>query len=245
MALLVSGSAASLVGCGNIDTDRFAFFYPPYRFRLTLAVETPEGVRSGSSVIEVKNSISSNSIKGEAVSVELPNGQTLFALLRSSAMGSSDWASEAVSWIPQDLRKDWALADDPNGVYVGENYWKNVATYRGNASVPRTRAMPWGEMDTYPYFVRFKDIQEPSSVEYVDPDDLAASFGPGYRFKSLTAHFTDAPVTSQLTTKLAWLNIHPEPRLERIPTGGTTRPTFAQQISHGDFRRGFRDKPRT
>lgn len=93
-------------------------------------------------------------------------------------------------------------------------------------------------VDNYPYLVTFKDIADPTSVVRVDPDDLAASFGAGYRLKAITVQVTDEPVTVGIVKKLGWLGKHPEPRLQDIPPGGTTTPTFAQSIEHGDFRRG-------
>lgn len=194
VALIIGSIGLLLSGCGNIDTDKFAFFYPPYRYALQAEVETPEGIRFGSSVIEVKWSYSSFTIKGEAVAVDLPNGQTLFVLLRSSS--SDDWAAYAHEWTnikaPPNLS-----ADEAN-----EIYWKMAADDRGTYPVKRQRMVGPEEIDNYPYFVRFRDIRDPTSIERVDPDDLAATFGPGYRLKSLTAQFTDASVTTGIERKL-------------------------------------------
>ncbi len=89
-------AAMSLAGCGAADD------VPDFRYRLTVEVETSEGLRTGSSVIEVQQSLGrsamnpagqriSRRIRGEAVAVELPLGQTLFALLRSE--NDNDWVS--------------------------------------------------------------------------------------------------------------------------------------------------------
>lgn len=220
-------------------TER-GYFFPAHRFRLTAEVQTPEGVRRGSSVIQVRWSISSYEIDGEAAAVDLPDGQTLFVLLRSEAEESADWAGLASTWVPQNIRDTWVLPNPENDagqIDKGKYFWGHVAEYRGTVPVPRTRKMPWGAIDNYPYFVRFKDISDPSSIEMVDPDNLAASFGPGYRLNSLTATFTDDPVSSTLQSRLPWLKKYPEPRLEKLPSGGTASPTFAQKISHGDFQR--------
>ena len=47
----------------------------------------------------------------------------------------------------------------------------------------------------YPMLVTFEDITDPASVRLVDPADLAASFGPGVRLKSVVLEVTDEPVT--------------------------------------------------
>jgi hypothetical protein len=46
-----------------------------------------------------------------------------------------------------------------------------------------------------PLLVTFADINDPASVQRVDPDDLAASFGPGYALTTITLAITDEPVT--------------------------------------------------
>lgn len=70
--------ALAVCGCGS-QADS-------YRQRITVEVDTPEGVMTGSSVSEVKWRYSSRgssraSSRGEAVAVDLPGGRTLFALM--------------------------------------------------------------------------------------------------------------------------------------------------------------------
>ena len=75
-------------------------------YRLTVEVETPEGVKTGSSVIGVDLSDTGKSawlppealgvtaeLRGEAVAVDLPGGQVLFALLRA------EQDSDAAKWF--------------------------------------------------------------------------------------------------------------------------------------------------
>ncbi len=59
---------------------------------------------------------------------------------------------------------------------------------------------PYGEKvsvphDTYPLLVTFDDLSDPSTIKQVDPDNLAASFGPSVRLKSLTLERTRERVT--------------------------------------------------
>jgi hypothetical protein len=73
---------------------------PTYRYEMTVEVETPAGVRQGSSVIEVSghtepkllpNMIGFDlNVAGEAAAVDLPNGETLFALLAASSLEGGD-----------------------------------------------------------------------------------------------------------------------------------------------------------
>ena len=46
-----------------------------------------------------------------------------------------------------------------------------------------------------PMLVRFRDIDDPKSVEEVDPEDLAKSFGPGVKLARVTIEMTRDPVT--------------------------------------------------
>ena len=96
-------------GCSLIDRT------PDYRYRLTVEVDTPQGLRTGSSVIEVQTSVAgeysipspgavSHRVRGEAVAVDLPGGQTLFALLRSD--NDIDWASRVMFMLAPDGPED-------------------------------------------------------------------------------------------------------------------------------------------
>jgi hypothetical protein len=211
---------------------------PSYRYKLTINVETPEGISSAHSVIAVQffgtmkgfEALGGGSVRarGEAVALDLPNGQTLFVLLRSEF--SEDWAAQA-HW-----RRYPKSTDE---FETTAQFYEAMIHERSVYPVPREVEGIGREMvDNYPYLVTFKDIADPTSVVRVDPDDLAASFGAGYRLKAITVQVTDEPVTVGIVKKLGWLGKHPEPRLQDIPPGGTTTPTFAQSIEHGDFRRG-------
>ena len=43
----------------------------------------------------------------------------------------------------------------------------------------------------YPLMVTFADVDDPTSVQRVDPDDLAATFGAGVRLKAVTLEIVD------------------------------------------------------
>ena len=71
-------------------------------------------------------------------------------------------------------------------------------TLREGREVPR---------DLYPLLVTFTDIDDPASVLKVDPDNLAASFGPGVALKRITLEITDENVTKgKVETVLGWLD---------------------------------------
>ena len=195
---LVIGFALALAGCSDATPD--------YRYRLTVEVETPDGLRSGSSVIEVETGVAgeysipspgavSHKARGEAAAVELPDGQVLFALLRSE--NDIDWASRVM----------FALTPKMGGEDPFQARFDAMLRDQKRHVLPRTWP-PVGHLErrsAYPMLVTFGDLDEPTSVALVDPDDLAASFGEGYALKRITVQMTDDPVTTGIDERLGWL----------------------------------------
>ena len=229
--------AALLAGC-----DAMIPRFEPIRYRLEAQVETPVGVKTGSSVIEVTTdkSLRSFQVRGEAVAVDIAPGQTLFVLLRSPQ--TVDWAGQALNFFPAGKRTGSQPSDPAARVAQAKSEFDAIradhAAYPVWDEKAGASADPEVSWPGTPYLVRFRDLADPKSVEQVDPDDLAKSFGSGVRLKSLTVQVTDAPVTTGVEKRLGWLGDYPEPRLATIPQGGVAIPTIAQALSHGDFRKG-------
>ncbi len=199
LAMLCAPLALVLTACFGPDAT------PDYRYRLTVEVETPEGLKTGSSVIEVEQSMGRSAgtgfgkrinrrARGEAVAVDLPGGRTLFALLRSDS--DVDWASSVMqSAAPKIEGEPWEERFDNMLLLEGEvelpRYWPRIAR----------RDLEFA----YPMLVTFGDLDDPTSVARVDPDDLAASFGEGVTLRRITVQLTDDPVTSGIEERLGWL----------------------------------------
>ena len=189
--------------------------YPPYRYRLTVEVETPQGLRTGSSVIEVRTAMAGpNSIpspgalsiraKGQAVAVDLPNGQTLFALLRSDR--DRDWLNNAyLLQVPYPTVPE-VKARTPDGKWTAaasfDLVMERVQASRGVFVLPRRREVLGRQAGAWPMFARFRNIRAARSVEPVNPDDLSATFGKGYAVRRLTVERTDDPVTTGIAARL-------------------------------------------
>ncbi len=211
--------AASLA-CGVIFTSSacgaLGRSLPTYRYRLTLEVETPEGLRTGSSVIEIRAQVADRPIlpdanalnvqvTGEAVTVDLGKRGLLFALLRSEeAAGWAGGVMELVTPRPPHV--------DGENAYV--TWHKAMLANKGLHELPRnaiTNQRPWRNPKPgdppkdYPMLVRFKDVSDPATVERVDPDDLATSFGARVNLRRITVELTDDPVTAGIEMKLGWL----------------------------------------
>lgn len=103
--------------CGEAASKR----YPDYRYLLTVEVDTPEGIKTGSSVIEVSTRKAGEyeiptpkqvftRIKGEAVAVDLGKRGTMFALLRSEY--NVDWAAGALWSVTKPVTYEVARLQD-------------------------------------------------------------------------------------------------------------------------------------
>jgi hypothetical protein len=75
---------------------------------------------------------------------------------------------------------------------ISAKLFDEVEDKRGRAA--RVIAVP---VEQYPLMVTFADLADPASVALVDPNDLAATFGPGVRLKAVTLEVTDAPVMEE------------------------------------------------
>lgn len=192
LGAMAAASIGLTVGaCGLLSSNT-------YRYRMTVEVDTPQGLRSGSSVIEVQTSIGSGipdtslqtKVRGEAVAVDLPNGATLFALLRTpdDGDGAAGFAPAAYQPVLPDLREtdteDWS------------DLLQVLKRQREPAVLPPSY---------YPTLVRFRDIRNPASVEFVGPGNLAASFGAGVELRRITVQITRDSVTSGVEKHLKWL----------------------------------------
>lgn len=185
---LLAGYAVSLAAC--------APSLPDYRYRLTVEVDTPHGMRSGSSVIQVASHVSSQyslapgdvttQVTGEAVAVDLPGGKTLFALLSKpdSAEGANAYAFDAL------ISKPW----------IGSNeYIANVNVLARRRDVGVLPVKDW------PMLVTFSDTDAPASVRSVDPLNLAIEFGSAMKIRRITVQVTSDRVTTGIEKRLKWL----------------------------------------
>lgn len=219
--LLLGGFSVLLGGCGLLGGNS-------YRFRMTVEVDTPQGLRTGSSVYEVRarNLVGltpemadrQRSLKGEAVAVDLPGGKTLFALLKTVNSQRDDLTLMSMAALDPAFRNDWVECAQRIAWGYG---------IRSPAEVPQS---------DYPLLVTFHDTTDPKSVERVEPTSLAATLGPGYALRRITVEVTDKAVTTGIVKRLGWLGEYPEPRLDNN-FKPTPTPTFAQKLRHGDFRR--------
>jgi hypothetical protein len=177
-----------------------------FRYKLTAEVMTPEGLKTGSSVTEVSYthvfSLSGvpnliRSVTGEALFIDLGSDKNFLVTLTSRESGSnSNWqpsmpdfngALDVLNLPIKVLNLNW-----PSG-RSGEKFAmaKQVKTLEGSgpAIVP---------LAFLPTLVTFRNIDDPHSVEVVQPDSFFKTFGPGYDLVKVTLQVTDELLTEQI-----------------------------------------------
>ncbi|MCW2395172.1 MULTISPECIES: hypothetical protein [unclassified Sphingobium] len=167
---------------------------------MTVAVDTPDGIRTGYSVQETIVSQSNVNLgdisvkrgmhtRGEAVAVDLGNGNVLFALLcrpeLTQAVLDPEWKN---NWI--DSAKRISGGATPAGPIAMD---------------PHERQGDFAKPTGYPALVRFRNLADPTSVKVVDPANLEEAFGPGYRLRQITLQLTQETISGHILSILPWL----------------------------------------
>ena len=233
MGVLAGAAAAVLGGCGVLfPSDRL-------RQKITVEVETPAGLRSGSSVVETEvregkswgdASGTTFKLKGEAVAVDLPGGRTLFALLRGGETLGDPTAYQTRLLL--EALNAGAKANVPVEVEGLNLMQVRAAAKSAEVSVILPEKL-------YPILVTFAGSSDPKRVEKVDPGNFAASFGPGVRLKRITVEVTDEDVTTGIGERLGvqfwqkWGDIH---RREMGLSGGVMGNPYFRSLA-GTLRR--------
>ncbi|MFH1159086.1 MAG: hypothetical protein V1721_09470 [Pseudomonadota bacterium] len=183
-----------------------------WRYKMTVTVSTPEGDRTGSAVREVHAYVypPNSSLlgrtgrtilaKGEAVTVDLGERGVLFA------MTSGDYG--------------WRVVYDAfpfTGYTPAETAGETIQYYSSLKNAKATLTPK-----KYPNFVRFRDLNNPKTIENIrrpdmnlneikksDPRrpiiDFESAFGKGVNLKEVTIEMTDEPVTWGIEKYLPWV----------------------------------------
>lgn len=200
-------AALTLSGCGQGGSELLGKSFPPVHYRMTASVETPKGIVTGSSVIEVTwrapgtifgpLGSAGYSVKGEGIVVDLPDNERLYLTLKSPA--SEDWAAWVVRYVEPAGHSERPSRPDPENHYSElDRYWAAVRADRQVHVIPRYTTRGQTGVENYPYFFRFRNRNDPGSSEFVDPDNLEKTYGSGYKFLSLTLQVTEDPVTQKI-----------------------------------------------
>jgi hypothetical protein len=200
---------ATVVGIFVIYDIYTAFFSATVRYRLVIEVVQDGVPKSGSSVREVTYSKNNDpissaefsiNVRGEAVVVDLGPRGTLFALLK----GDTDSRSGADYILLRAFNFPYGAMPSP--VTYGLSQLRQLS---GKVDLPLT---------SLPLLVRFRDDNDPKSVERVDPADIGGSFGADVSLVRATIEIvprgiwplnelgiTGAPLTTGIEQRLPWL----------------------------------------
>ena len=234
---LLAGGSLLLSGC---DWSSAPARPHVVRYRLTATVSTPSGDRSGSSVIEVAMSRSSRKfdVHGEAVAVDLPDGQTLFVLLRSAS--EADWAV----WVLNAVRtpeRDVEVKGREERIAQIDRWVEYLRADRGVHPIWTPEPPHNVPGLSVPYMVRFRDIADPKSVEEVDPNDLGKSFGSGYYLKSLSIKIVDEQFSKGISKRFAWWEKYKNRHFDETSTVSedVRNSSMTARLSSGSFSTEF------
>lgn len=214
---------------------RYDIAYPgvTVRYRLTLEAQVDGELKTASGVREVTYTKQpqlasqhelSIGYRGEAIALDLGARGTLFALLKEGADGRS-----GPEWIV--LRAfDFSGGSLPTPVEEGV---KQVSRLSGKRELP---------LESLPRLVRFRDINDPKTVEGVHPFNIAERFGAGTKLVRATLEIVPPgePITTGIDQKLKWLPGYYDRMLdgERFETISSPL-RLANSLSSGAFKAGY------
>jgi hypothetical protein len=193
-----------------------------FRYKLTAEVMTPDGVKTGSSVIEVSYQKNGDlfpdargrhdTLLGEAVYVDLGGGKNLFVTL-----GTLDAAQPVERWIsplnnsslrePKDY-EEMRGALDP--LWLPIKIFKLGRTPGAEHEICQRVSKFYGKtaeqvpLNNLPTLVSFSDLHNPLIARVVKPDDLAAIFGVGYSL-AVKIQVTTDNISDAMYDILPWL----------------------------------------
>jgi hypothetical protein len=210
---IIAGTIFAVIVC-------YLAMYPTssYRFRITLDVDTPQGLKSGSSVMEVRtwrypawvtlgNSTGESSLKGEAVVLDLGpdiggKPRNVIALMVLGPRGDD----ESFYLLPGKVFEPvWAQKPDRGEFRVP------------SSELPKLPAGTNAELrgDLIPTLVTFSDPGDPKTVRVVRSDDFEQTFGKGVMLRDVkiaivpagtwpltVLGFSGEPLTHMIETKI-------------------------------------------
>lgn len=205
-----------LAGC-DLFTQRATF-----RVRMTVEVQTAQGLKSGSSVMEMSAQTrvaagtqstarySAGLSHGEAVVVDLPDGPLFVLLTIPDAKDSFGGPIfDALNGDGKPLTNDDMMAFVSRMGSIG-------ARYRG-----------YVRRELWPLMVQFADIANPTSVERVDPVATKVT--------RIMVETTNDPVTVGIEKRLVWLPNQKGSFQRRLSSPDPTNPSLAATLNSGDF----------
>lgn len=232
--LILAALACGAAGCAGFKTT--------LRYRLTVVVDTPNGVRSGSSVVEATGSydpgfpgsragLADVQIRGEATPVSLGNGKYLFAVF---------------SWVDPPTRiltmltvpfKDQLPPISPDPTQTRKTMmlqFRALANARGIRDVNK---------EDWPVIATFANLKDPYSIRIAPATELATVM-PGYQIIRMTVEITNDRKSEKIIQIIPWLRCGDlgflNPEIENNRSVGSPKhfPEY-QKLSNDEFVKGI------
>jgi hypothetical protein len=197
--------------------DQIRINRPGHKYRLTVEVETPEGIKSASGVMAVHPDRSYSRgghtlTRGDAVLVDLGGGKNLLALLAHIDNKSVDL--DGMNYVA--LR-----AYNAAGRKASFNEMSRMT-----GAVPVKGAL-------VPVLVTLADLNDPGTAREVRPDEVEAGLGKGFHVGSISVEAVPnglwpldfggplgEPVTRGIEAKLPWWNAADNPAARALHAAG-------------------------
>jgi hypothetical protein len=182
----------------------YKLLYPThtYRYRLSVEVETPDGIRSGSSVIEVRyetfpeiNGRSHISrVFGEAVFVDLAQGKNLIGLLAAGPSGEDVDYPGRIVFLAFNL--DGNDSDTP----------KRLPQLRGKRDLDIYHSSLYEVKKRFlPTFVTLPDLANPGTVRVAPFGLFDEIFGASFKLRTVAIEMNADPITQGIENKIPWI----------------------------------------
>jgi hypothetical protein len=185
-----------------------------FRYKLTAEVMTPEGLKTGSSVIEVSYSHNGDAgggmtpklqMIGEALYLDLGKGKNLFVLLSNRTPDNADIFDRSGHDYKEDNRSlnPFSLPLKAFGLVWDFSETRKLCTEFNELDGLKSFPAPFSNLPT---LVTFKHLDDPNSIELVHPDRVEDTIGSGVRISKVVLEKTDTPVTKIIEATLSWLS---------------------------------------
>lgn len=182
-----------------------------YRFKLTVELNTPGGLKTASGVFEVYEfqdygmpgwNTHYGIREGEAIYVETGAKPLILIMATGGKELEGDYFPELGQIAFSDLDKnDWKTARELSRM-VGAQ-----AIVRSCFDIPGTPGHRYRERrnDCYPTFVSIDSVVDPKTIKVFAADEIEENLGRGVKLARITISIVDEPIHHDIVNRLLWL----------------------------------------
>jgi|SRR5665213_3355578 len=200
-----------------------------FRYRLTVEVQTPDGIKAESVVNEdvfsfswantfFNSGIGAGQNRGEALYMDLGGGKNLVVTnyaddqRPATSVVINDGSVRRIETKDDDSKDSGVLGlyfCNLNGRNNGGYYDCHKSGWNVRSALADARKIgPFAvNIQHLPTLLTFADLADYKSMLRVDPSHLDQVFGAGYAIKSVTVEIVDEPLTERIEGQLPWLGM--------------------------------------